>query len=285
MKNWIVLLGLTASLLAGKCEAQGFRGFYAGLNGGGQITTARGCINNNYGFINLYNDVDKHVQKEDIDIYRAKGFGSFYLGYGQTCSCFFAGVEGFINFPKHQVNKKRYSDFNEVYESQIEYVNFHENLDYRQRASSRSIEYGIDFKPGVLLGPCTLLYGRVGAAFNRFNFKSKSIAGYSDESIGHNLSPISVEETLCAHRYKQKTGLRLGVGFEQLVWGNFGITLDYIYTYYGNICLSGSQDTTVRDRTVEKGLAVSSDLRLRNHAVLLGISYRFCFSSLTKCFW
>lgn len=271
---------LTLVVLSGYCHGE-FRGFYAGINGGGQITTAKGHAKSSYGFIDLFPNTTAHAIRESLAAYEQTWAGSVYLGYGQTCYCVFGSIEGFIKFPHYHIRQERAIDYKLKYDNGADFAHIREDLKQRLTATTRTVEAGIDFKPGYLLTPCTLFYGRVGAAFNRFTLKSDSLARYEDNSNGFATpSSATAKDRLCLSRSKRVTGLRLGVGFEHQICENFGITLDYIYTYYDHMSLQGQKETNERDRILNNGLSACSKVCFRNNAVLLGISYRFCLSSL-----
>lgn len=286
MKKAIVLF----ALLFWECHGETFDGFYFGANGGGKIALSQGYVRSSLGFFDLFPNITTHTIQEPCDTHHQSYFGSVYTGYGLSFCGLFAGIEGFINFPKHELIRQRFLDYRLNFGSEEEdFVRIRENLNQTLIATSRAVECGIDFKSGFLLTDYTLFYGRVGAGFNRFNFKSTSEAVYEDTSRGYVLPPelpsVSVTDPLFVHHYKEVTALRLGIGIEHLITQNWSLTLDYIYTYYGEVTLEGQRDTTVRDRTLQNGLKINAATHLRSNAILFGFCTRFCLSSLWYRCW
>lgn len=274
-----------ALLLCGHCQAN-YNGFYAGLKVGGERAIANGHTSNFLGLIDIFDNTTTISNRGETDGHNDIVIGNFYAGYGFTCYGVFLGLEGFVNFPRHEIRKNNVLESTLDFADESESVHIHQILDHCFKVTSRCVEYGVDFKPGFLITPCTLLYGRVGAAFNSFAICSRSELLYEDDSKGLVEPPsVSVMERFLSNKQHSMTGLRLGVGAELQVYENFGITLDYVFTEYGSVCIEGQHDTTIRGKTLPDGLNVNSQAHLRNNAVLIGVSYRFCLSSLLGWCW
>ena len=100
-------------------------------------------------------------------------------------------------------------------------------------------EFGADFRPGFMMDTNTMLYGRIGVAFNRATLKTSNTFVFNN--LGDSITYVSPF-------YKTKNhnapALRLGIGLERHVSDSISITADYIYTYYGNVKTSVGGDTT-----------------------------------------
>lgn len=283
MKKYLLFLAV-----CGQCSA-GFNDFYAGANVGGERAMANGNTLNSLGLIDVFENTSVVENRASSDGHNHTATGACYAGYGTSCYCLFFGLEGFFNFPRHQIKKENRLESSLDFVNESKSVHIRQTLEHCLEVTSRPVEFGLDFKTGYLLTPYALLYGRVGAAFNRFSLASHSAVHYEDETSGlvtpPELPSTAVAERFCLRKGKGVTGLRLGFGLELQFCQNFGVTLDYIYTDYGDFCVKGEHDTTIRGKTLPGGLKVDANAHVRNNAVLLGLSYRFCLSSLLRWCW
>ncbi len=133
----------------------------------------------------------------------------------------------------------------------------------------------VDLKIGFKVTPNSLLYARVGAAFNEITVKSKlnlELDYYFDEQV---LS--SYEST----KSDSVVGLRLGVGAEQRFSENLAVSLDYVYTDYGSVDVSSAGNAAswddIHDQIiyVEDGLQSDSEVNVKRNVVMLGMNYYF----------
>lgn len=102
-----------------------------------------------------------------------------------------------------------------------------------------SNDYGVAFKPGYLVAPKSMVYGKVGAVWadltvlNSFNAGSASTitnpaTGTVINSVGSFSGSSSNEE--------KKTGLLLAIGFEQFIYRDlFAFNVEYNYVNYGHV--------------------------------------------------
>ena len=93
-------------------------------------------------------------------------------------------------------------------------------------------EFNIDMRPGWLITANTLLYARLGVAVNSLDIKSSG----TWTEVSNNRSPAVPVIASDTSKYDQTVaGIRIGAGIEYLFSKHFGVTLDYIYTDYGDI--------------------------------------------------
>ena len=81
---------------------------------------------------------------------------------------------------------------------------------------------------------------------------------------------------------KSVVGLRLGAGAEQRFSQNFAVTLDYIYTNYGSVDVSGTSDVNYININCPgdlcvypDGLNVSDEVKVTRNVWMLGMNYYF----------
>lgn len=269
MKNVIVAL----LLLTGHLSA--FHGFYAGFNVGGQINIAQGKNRNNVSFLNLFQTEIYTISNRSSFSQNSGSFvGSLYAGYGFECFREFVGVEGFVNFSSYDLKKKISTKSSLDFHSSTStaFALIAENLEHEIHIQSRIPEYGIDFKPGVTIFDCALLYLRVGAAFNRLKISSGARASYSDES-SLVAEPAHTVQFLPSKNSRSVAGLRLGLGMEYIIYYNLGFTLDYIFTNFGHLTAHGKQDTITPYGVIPGGLQVRTQVNVTKHAVVIGLNY------------
>jgi opacity protein-like surface antigen len=135
----------------------------------------------------------------------------------------------------------------------------------------------VDLKIGFKVTPNSLLYARVGAAFNEITVKNKlnlELDYYFDEQV------LSSHETT---KSDSVVGLRLGVGAEQRFSENLAVSLDYVYTDYGSVDVSGSGQSAFWNSVpdpeeidyLENGLKSDSEVNVKRNVVMLGMNYYF----------
>lgn len=131
-------------------------------------------------------------------------------------------------------------------------------------------EFALTFNPGVVFNKTTLLYGKVGPAWGRFN--SRSEASYTQ-----NLGTVFNTATESSTGSHYETGLRLGLGIEHYVADNLSLKLEFINTNYYTIDSPKSTSASLESGVPEitGGIANSSKIRASNSSVLLGFNYRF----------
>ncbi len=134
-------------------------------------------------------------------------------------------------------------------------------------------EFDIDLKPGYLITRNFLVYGRVGAAFNKLEMQS---SGYWYEK--NNWGSYTYTED-SDKQSENVVGIRLGLGLEYLFNEHLGVTADYLYTYYGTIdsTLSGIETYYSEgeyDLHASSGFNFS-EVKVYTQTAMLGLAYHF----------
>lgn len=186
--------------------------------------------------------------------------GSVFAGYGCTCEYLYFGVEGFAKGAKANPSVNFSGNF--VLNAAVA------NTITVSTTKLRSFEYGGDFRPGVLLTPETLLYAKVGAAFNRLSLiVNSTVTG----TLG--VFPAATIPTV-EYRSKNIVGLRLGLGLEQKIADCWTIRADYVFTNYKRIGSSTNTAVAIPPAPFP-GTATFTDFtraRTINNTVMLGLS-------------
>ena len=102
-------------------------------------------------------------------------------------------------------------------------------------------DYGVAFKPGFLVAPTSMVYGKVGAVWANLQV-SNSVAGSAASTYQVGVKPpvvISSSFSGSSSNQDTKAALLLGVGFEQFIYKNFiTINVEYDYANYGHVSTS-----------------------------------------------
>jgi opacity protein-like surface antigen len=190
------------------------------------------------------------------------------LGYGKWIphTSFYLGLELFGNLSQRHADSSPNANYT-LPPGFVDSVNA--NLDTDSHVKLDDAEWGLDLRPGFMLTPRTLFYGRVGMAFNHMQLKSSADLNLTAPGVGNNASSsIFVKDS------KNVTALRLGAGLEQLITPHIAINADYIYTNYGSIEANGIADVNNPDGTVRANTFVlDTEATVRTHAVMLGVHY------------
>lgn len=106
-----------------------------------------------------------------------------------------------------------------------------------------SNDYGVAFKPGFLVAPKSMVYGKVGAVWADLKV-SNSVTGTSTTAELNPVTGVTIVSASgtfsgASSNDDNKIGLLLGVGFEQFIYRDLiTFNLEYDYTNYGNVTTS-----------------------------------------------
>jgi len=251
----LCVVGLTVAVVA-VADDSGFAcsGFYAGLSGGVMQTAAEMAASQQVTFSNQYDTENQLSSVQHVDVWKDTGVGALYVGYRQRMSGsnVFMGAEVFANTAKRSITLNNFAYHQEPNDDED-----FESLTTTTQAKLDDDEFGVDLQPGYLFDSHTLLYGRVGAAFNKLALMSNNNFSFTSTNIaaGTYNSPLSTSKT------KDVTALRLGVGIEHAIGDNWSMTADYIYTDYGKVNRDGVADANgVQDSVILGSINSSSIL-------------------------
>jgi len=155
-----------------------------------------------------------------------------------------------------------------------------------------SNDYGVAAKPGILVAPTTLVYGKIGAIWAHLKV-SNNFAGTS-ESTG-SIDPTTGQPTYQANAQingsssndDTKIALLLGVGFEQFIYHDFvTINVEYDYANYGTVSTStplsatasaSVEGTTINDVTLSglDGSFTQASANAKVSTLLAGLNFYF----------
>lgn len=259
---------ILAASVATAANADGaFEGFYLGAGIGTSINTgtlngavsdtittpAGGSIRETFGF-------NGHIGG------KANFAGTLFAGYGcPVWDPIYIGAEVFvIGGGKHKRGVRAFDTYQNLT------TGFSDTDAVSIRPNHRSWQWGIDFRPGIMFCPESMLYFRIGAGWNR----SGTRFAYANVTTPASTGVPGVLVARETSRHKNRTSLRLGVGLEQSICDCWTIRADYVYTtnrrHRGNALFNA----TTRDGNTHR-IVDSFSSKLHNHTAMLGVSYYF----------
>lgn len=256
----IVLLSLliicSRSLIAGELgpvqmgSMTGFKGQYLGVGMGS--------------FFPLYNtQVDTRITARLPFLAEVNGkgnfssnnvFGTIFGGYGFVFNSFYVGPEVYFSAGRRPKADLTIQAFN-TFPSEL--------LSTYTMAKLNSWEEGIDGRLGWVATPGSLLFIRLGAAFNNISLNSNTTT-YTDGTI------VPETKLLYYTASKSLVGFRAGVGLEQKLTPRISVRADYVYTYYGNLSINGANYDSPLGPIIN-----TTQVRLQSQAVMGSIIYDF----------
>ncbi|MGA2654809.1 MAG: outer membrane beta-barrel protein [Gammaproteobacteria bacterium] len=140
------------------------------------------------------------------------------------------------------------------------------------QVSLSDTELDFDLKPGYIFADNFLVYARIGVAFTQLDMNSAGVW----TAVGTTYAPGFIQNTNQAsdanRTSKDVAGFRAGLGAEYLLSEHIGLSLDYIFTDYGDISMTISgEDSDAFSGNHVAGIH-SPTVGVTTHAVLLGIT-------------
>ncbi len=249
----------------------GFEGLYLGAGGG--ISATKGRQQGDVTSFVITGSGNNIFSSPDLstDILGGCGAGVFYAGYGRHCGIFYGGIEGFVHYANSHTKATR-ENLNTLTDEPGSF-----NTVDRSDIKIGPWGGGIDGRPGLLLSPGTLLYGRVGFNYTQVKLNSEIL------NFGFRMSNAPWSIPIADSKRTNRCYLRLGGGLEQLLSNRLALRFDYVYTDYGSISFAGNTTATLPASTVSVFLSESKKVNLRNHELVLGLTYYFS-SCYPTCF-
>lgn len=265
---------LTTAVVANELSENNFCGFYTGGSVGGSLKNSRVVTSSNSTFnisdedgsTRLSNNTSaKHAQR------KSSAAAALYAGYGHVFQDLYFGVEAFLNYANYNAKSKkdsvdRFSLTNDAGNTD----EISRNSSARLKTKLRNFEPGVDFRPGLFLNPCMLVYGRVGVAFNKISVRStaNNTLTITDEGDTSRFTSL-----LATRKNKNKTGLRLGIGLEHSLCDNITARADYVHTRYRGLKGTNTRVQNISDLMTITTANTVSVKNISNNTLMLGVSY------------
>lgn len=270
----VLFFAATTTLGANEC----FDGFYTGLGMGGSLTSARERMNAS-GIMDVFGQGGFSrpiLISSDGASKRFSLMGTIYLGYGCAWDPIYLGLEGSFRAARGKTTTQNNVQIT-IPPSDTFPGNY--NLFNQTQTKLKPIEFDLDLRPGVLLRPTTLLYGKVGVALNKVSVQTNTVFSAVPDTLA-GIPPEFMSNSLTlTQSAKKRRGFRLGLGLEQEVCENWFIRGEYVFTRYRKIHVEnpGSITQIAFDPFFGANLInnVTNDTRIKpsTHSMYLGVSY------------
>lgn len=181
-------------------------------------------------------------------------FGDVFLGYGFLFNSFYLGPEVYFS-----AGSRPQADFS------IQALDSFPNelLSTDTMTKLNLWEAGIDARLGWVATPGSLLFVRLGAAFNNMRL-------YSNTTTYTNGTVVPQTKLIDYSVSKSLVGFRAGVGIEQKLTPRVSVRADYVYTYYGTILTNGLNYNLPLGPIIN-----TTRVHLQSQAVMGSIIYNF----------
>lgn len=255
-----------------------FNGFYMGVKGGGLQTRVDANINSSANYLFGGNpNIGKLSDVANLNLQKNTGLGSAFLGYGQLInqSLLYLGAEVFANYIGNHDLKINYNA-TDIRNNDINQGN-DRFLSGNVRIEPNNFEWGGDLRPGFVVGCKTLLYGRVGVAFQDIDVASANTFTFVNRVISPSVTFVT---PLSKTHNKNITALRLGGGIEESLSNHISANVDYIYTDYGSQRVNAISNISAATNSgnlvvTPDGFTIHDSIKTSSQAVLAGLTYHF----------
>jgi hypothetical protein len=224
-------------------------------------------------------DPQQLTNVQEGSFYTNSAVGAFSIGYGRTVrNSIYLGGELSYN-----IGNRRYNLVDSTYYANYLTSRINRNINSNSQALTTNTqtqlnfnECDIDFKPGILVGQATLLYGRIGGAFNRMHVKSTSTLTTTDTLTIRNI-PLPTQSQVNYSGLSNIAALRVGIGAERFITKRLSAKLDYTYTWHGSNSSNGVADVfnTFSGAKTDGALTSSTYAKMATQAFMVGITYYF----------
>jgi opacity protein-like surface antigen len=262
------------------CVSTVFNGFYASIEGG--VLQDRAEINSGTSAQFIFSkstppNIETMTDSQSPHVAKDTGVGSIDVGYGHLLgvSPLYLGVDMFANLGNQDLLVKySVNDTTLNAPSSLGEVKF---ITGSAQVVLNSVEWGGDLRPGILLGPKTLLSGIVGFAVNQLKLSANNTFQFTDNSVS---PPQVFTSSLAASGSKNVTALRLGGGLQEYLGQHLSVNVDYIYTDYGSINVGGATNISAKAGSnppivTPNGFTNQTKANVSSQALMAGLTYHF----------
>ncbi len=208
--------------------------------------------------------------------------GSIYTGYGHTWDRVYLGGELNGNASNYNMsNSISYGLSQKISLFTPTPIIINGNAKINTQAKISPIQFAASVRPGYLLTPDSLLYGRVGVAIAKVTVSANTIASGGfivvDTVNTSSIVPLNISSS------KHAAILQLGGGLEQHFLEHWGLRVDYIYSYYGKMLANATNSAPLNLIDPDTGdvypgsLVVNGQNKVTmfDQTILLGVIYHF----------
>ncbi len=243
-----------------------FNGCYSGLALGGSFKTGFG--QSSITFVDTFTngDSDEYDESQMFDLTRTTLYGGAFLGYGCVASnLYYLGFEASYNFSSYKKTTPILSTDEAIVSAGSTPIET--NISASIQTNLNTVEFAIDFRPGVLLTTDTMLYGRVGITHNKFSIASRISYSFTNPDLDEDGALVVTQ----IHK-KRMFPFRFGIGLERRFANYYSLRVDYVYTPYNQVLLAGNLASVIpgTSATTYQNL---SNAKISSNTLSLGLSY------------
>lgn len=287
-----IAIATMALTLTASSSFAAFNGFYLGAAAGGSFATGNQHLNESTTSGISAVDSDGTVSPLASTIVplnvasamkKNSVIGELFAGYEYSCNRFYLGGEIFVNDSSYQMKNSVDTGINQnLFSNALQLVG---SGDVDSKAKISSFQYGVTLRPGILITPTSLLFARIGTTIANRKYTVKDAESvnliFNPTFFGEVIPNGAANTNLNLSKSKTNASLQVGGGLEQYFAKHWSVRMDYVYTYYGKLTVSGSNATTQTISFVDGGVITSinatgnNSVKLSDNAVTLGIAYHF----------
>lgn len=172
---------------------------------------------------------------------------NLFFGYGYVRDIYYVGANAGLNFVGAKMlsnNETTASNINVTDNTDVTALYYLNTLTTQTKVTRSWIEPFVDLKVGGLITPETLAFGLIGVSVDSVTLRSVTI--YDTNAIVVGAPPAANTSSVLNYgKRRYLTGLRLGGGTETLLTKNFGVGVQYVYTFFPTFNTSNSFNSNV----------------------------------------
>lgn len=269
--TWIVRLTmlpcLLSSLVTFATPSPVFNGSYIGAEFGASLAYANQTINNRV-------DLDYSglfVSNEPFNLHssmvNSSATGSILAGIGHTFNQFYLAGELALSNANYRMDSSSTSGISRSIERTIQISGIETDS---MTANVSPTQFGVFLRPGIMVTPTSLLYGRVGTSIVKIRYNTQTGAL---KTLEENTTIVQFPITMQANKNVTRAAFQIGTGLEQAINDKLSIRLDYLYAYYGSMKVYPSNSNTVD--TFSLTANGTQSVSLNDQSIMLGLAYHF----------
>ena len=259
-----------------------FNGAYAGGALGGSLSRTNKQLSASAdviivgGLLGIFIPVDV---KDDM--VGSSPMAALFAGYGHTWQRFYLGSELALDASHYLTTDEIQNGLQETTGFGLDGAG---QADIVTRAKISPVQFAVALRPGYLLTPKTLLYGRIAAR--------TSLVSNTDVSaiVTVGTDVVSSTQQVSPFARKLQTTLQLGGGLEQSVNEHWSVRMDYVYSNYGKLHTTVTNTVLMNvtppprpcedpeDHSCDPSSLVvkaNNSAKISSHLLTLGVTYHF----------
>lgn len=260
-------------LLPKSCRPRLGKMAFSGGYVGGSLGYSTNATNINYATGARYDALAGTMPSSDVSenasFFRARPSGGVNAGFGlRVVDALYLGLRLGLDTSSFQANGP-VTGTNSIVDAPCSQPEFGVTMCSDIRSKTNSVEFSLDFKPGLVLGERAMFFVIAGAGFNRITVDQTACLVFNDSATHAYTSEVSLRGQ------QHVAALRRGFGIEQMINERVSLTVTYIYTTYRDVSGNGTADTITNMGDIPNGLNSNFTAQLRKQATTANLAYYF----------